>query len=132
MEIKFDPSRLNDFELAMISAEIKCCYHKIEVLNEIINNAGEAKGYTDIEKTTTPTANKSSQTSASFDNLPWKSYKTKQDADPNEAAWIFANAKGAENLLYTLKNNAGKTTIGSFEYQLQGAENQFIARKPVK
>ena len=38
VEIKFDPSKISDFELAMISAEVNCCYHRIEQLSEILNN----------------------------------------------------------------------------------------------
>lgn len=64
--------------------------------------------------------------------LPWKSYKTKQDAKENEAAWIFSNTAGAEALLATLKAKDGKARIGSADYQLQGKEKQFISRKPVK
>jgi cell division septation protein DedD len=67
-----------------------------------------------------------------FSRLPWKSYKTKEAAEPNEAAWIFSNANGAEALLATLKSKDWKATIGTFEYQLQGKDRQFIARKPVK
>jgi hypothetical protein len=64
--------------------------------------------------------------------LPWKSYKTKQDAKEDEAAWIFSNTAGAEVLLATLKAKNGNANIGSFDYQLQGKEKQFISRKPVK
>jgi hypothetical protein len=47
--------------------------------------------------------------------------------------WIFANTKGAEALLSTLKASSDrKVTPGSFEYMIQGEESQFIARKPVK
>ena len=51
VEIKFDPSKISDFELAMISAEVNCCYHRIEQLSEILNKAGEAKGYLEAGKT---------------------------------------------------------------------------------
>lgn len=67
---------------------------------------------------------------ADFSKLPWKSYKTKQDAKENEAGWIFSNTAGAEALLSTLKSKDGKTRIGNFGYQLQGAQKQFISRKP--
>lgn len=132
-EIKFDPSKISDFELAMISAEINCCYHRIEQLSEILNKTGEAKGYFDAGKAPPQSKNEPGQLPGTdFDKLPWKSYKTKQAAGPEEAAWIFSNAQGAEALLSTLKSKDGKTTIGTFEYQLQGPERQFIARKPVK
>jgi hypothetical protein len=132
MDVKFDSSKISDFELAMISVEINCCYHRIEQLNEILNRVGEVKGYLDPEKASHQTANEPNQATTDFDRLPWKSYKTKQDAKTDEAAWIFANTKGAETLLATLKSNNEKVQLGNFEYSIQGPERQFIARKPVK
>jgi hypothetical protein len=67
-----------------------------------------------------------------FSSLPWKSYKTKTDAKEGEAAWIFSNTAGAEALLATLKSKDGKARVGTYDYQLQGKEKQFISRKPVK
>ncbi len=67
-----------------------------------------------------------------YSKLPWKSYATKQPAKPDEAAWIFSNAQGAESLLATLKSKDGKATIGNWTYSLQGNERQFIARNPAK
>jgi hypothetical protein len=63
-------------------------------------------------------------------NFPWKSYKTKQPANPDEAAWIFSNIQGAETLLATLKTS-DKAVRGDFEYQLR-ANGKFIARKQLK
>jgi hypothetical protein len=127
-------STLNDFEIAWIKAEINCCYYRIEQLTEILNKDGEAKGYTNTTKTPPPnqTTNQPNQTTSDFDKLPWKSYKTKQDAKPDEAGWIFANTKGAETILETLKANDGKAKFGNFECYLQGENQTFIARKPVK
>jgi hypothetical protein len=68
---------------------------------------------------------------ADLAKLPWKSYQTKQDAKQDEAAWIFANTKGAEVLLADLKTR-NKVQIGSFEYTFSGKERQFISRKPLK
>jgi hypothetical protein len=101
------------------------------LLTEVLNKIEEAKRYADAGKASQPTANKPNQTETTFD-LPWKTYKDKQPAKHDEAGWIFSNNQGAETLLSTLKANNGKTTVGSFEYQLQGAEQQFIGRKPVK
>jgi hypothetical protein len=64
--------------------------------------------------------------------LPFISYKTKETAKEKEAGWIFANTKGAEALLATLKSKDGKARVGNFDYQLQGKEKQFISRKPMK
>jgi hypothetical protein len=69
--------------------------------------------------------------SENLKDLPWKSYQTKEAARPEEAAWIFANTKGAEALLAILKTK-DKSQIGTFEYSLSGAEKQFITRKPLK
>jgi hypothetical protein len=71
--------------------------------------------------------------SEDLSKLPWKSYKTKQDAKENEAAWIFSNCAGGEVLLATLKaKNDGKARIGTYDFQLQGNQKQFISRRPVK
>lgn len=69
--------------------------------------------------------------STDLSQLPWKSYKTKQAAAPDEAAWIFADTQGAESLHATLKTK-DRAQIGSFDYSLSGREKQFISRKPVK
>ena len=69
--------------------------------------------------------------SESLEGLPWRSYQTKQDAKPDEAAWIFANTKGAEALSAVLKTK-DKAQIGTFEYSRSGPEKQFISRKPLK
>jgi hypothetical protein len=132
MDVNFDSSKISDFELVMISVEINCCYHRIEQLNEVLNKVGEVKGYLDTGKTSHQTTNEPNQTTPDFANLPWRSYTTKQDAKPDEAGWIFGVTKGAESLLSTLKSNNGKVTIGAFDYIIQGAEHQFIARKPIK
>lgn len=126
-----DPSKINDFEIAMLTLELNSCYHRIQLISELLTKIGEAKGITDNEnQQTKPSANQLPGTD--LDKLPWKSYQTKQTAKPDEAAWIFSNAQGAEALLATLKSKDGSAKIGNFEYQLQGAERQFIARKPVK
>ena len=130
---KIDCSKLSDFEILVLVTRRNVCQYEVEQTDEILNKIGEAKGLSDAGKTPTPTKNEPSQLPGTdFDKFPWKSYKTKQVAGPDEAAWIFSNAEGAEALLSTLKSKDGKAKIGSFEYQLQGAERQFIARKPVK
>ena len=68
--------------------------------------------------------------------LPWKTYKTKEPAKPDEAGWIFRNTQGAEALADLIEKQ-GKGThvlIGSqkFECSFSGSEKQFIGRKPVK
>lgn len=129
---KIDYSKLSDFEISMLVIERNSCQHKVELIDEFLIKIGEAKEYSEAAKTSPPEQNESSQLPGkNFDNLPWKSYKTKQAAGPNDAAWIFSNAKDAEALLSALKSQDGKAKIGSFEYQLQGTERQFIARKPV-
>ncbi len=129
-EHKIDLSKLNDFEISTLIIERNTCQHKAEQIDELLNKIGEAKGYTDA---TLPIKSEPSQLPGTdFDKLPWKSYRTKQAAGPNEAAWIFSNTKGDEALLAALKSKNGRVTIESFEYQLQGNAKQFVARNPIK
>jgi len=139
MNVTFDLSKTSDFEIANLIAKRDVLQYAIETIDQILNKIGEAKGLTDStnpphQPTNQPNQNvtKPTNTEPNFDHLPWKSYATKQNADPNESAWIFANTKGAETLLTTLKNNNDKTTIGTFKYSLQGTDPQFIARNPNK
>jgi len=61
---------------------------------------------------------------AELDKLPWKEYKP-----GHRNAWIFANTKGAENLLEAIKSaQNGKVEVGGFAYRLSGKELQFISR----
>jgi hypothetical protein len=110
------------------------------VIDQLLNKIGEAKGLVDTTKTPPhQTTNQSSQsvtepnqTTQDLDKLPWRSYKSKQAATPDESAWLFGNTKGAEKLLENLKANDGKVKLGTFEYSISGQEKQFIARNPVK
>ena len=131
-EHKIEFSKLTDYEISMLIIERNTCNYKAEQITELLNKIGESKGLTN-----TAPSNKKEQTqqypgSNDFNELPWKSYKTKEKAEPTEAGWIFSKTAGAEVLLSTIKNNGDRTQIGLFEYQLQGPERQFIARKPVK
>jgi hypothetical protein len=67
-----------------------------------------------------------------LDKLPWTAYKTKEPAKEGEAGWIFANTKGAEELVKTMQKCESKLELGAYEYRFSGKEKQFIARKPVK
>jgi hypothetical protein len=70
---------------------------------------------------------------AELAKLPWKSYQTKEAAKPGEAAWIFANVQGVEELAKALKKSSGeKLILGDQEYSFSGKEKQFISRKPAK
>lgn len=132
-ECKTDLSKLNGFEISMLTIERNTCAYKAQQITELLNKIGDTKGYSDADKTKSIINNESGQLPGpDFDKLYWKSYKTKQAAGPDEAAWIFSNTKGAEALLATLKAKDGKVTIGSFEYQLQGDARQFVARNPIK
>lgn len=132
-ENKVDLSKLNDVEISKLIIERNCANFRKEQFEELLNKIGDAKGYSDADKTKSIIHNESGQLQVpDFDKLSWKSYKTKQVAGPTEAAWIFVNTQGAEALLSTLKSKDGKAKIGNFEYQLQGSDHQFISRKPVK
>ncbi len=131
-ERKIDYSKLSDFEISILIAERNCAVYRKEQYDELLNKIAEAKGYSDTEKAD-PTKSESNQLPRiDFDKLPWKSYKTKQPASPEEAAWIFSNTQGAEALLSDVKSKDGQAKIKGFEYQLQGPQHQFISRKPVK
>ena len=68
-----------------------------------------------------------------LDKLPWKSYQTKQlTTNPKEAAWIWANARGAEALAEQMKQHNGKVSVSGMEYMFSGQTQQFISRKPSK
>ena len=130
-EHKIDFSKITDYEIQMLIIERNTCSYKVEQINELLNQIGESKGLN------TAQPNQKDQTKQAPDlknlnELPWKSYKTKEKADLNEAGWIFTKTAGAEGIAATLKTNDGKAKIGDFEYQLQGPERQFIARKPSK
>lgn len=124
----------SDYEISMLIIERDTCYTKAQAIDELLNRIGQAKGYQDAAEGTAKKPTSKPDTSGlpgtDVSKLPWKSYKTKQNATPEEAAWIFSNTQGAEALFATIKSNDGKKTIGNFEYQLQGPEKQFIARKP--
>lgn len=129
---KLDFSKLTDYEISMLIIERNSCNYKAEQITELLNKVGESKGLTDTASSNENEQAQKLSGSNDFNELPWKSYKTKEKAEPTEAGWIFSNATGAEALLATIKTNGGKAQIGDFEYQLQGPERQFIARKPIK
>lgn len=68
--------------------------------------------------------------------LPWKTYKRKEPAKENDAAWIFRNTPGAEALadLIEKHDNGVQVQIGphKFEVKFSGVQHQFIGRAPVK
>ncbi len=119
----------SDYEISMLIIERDACYTKAQAIDELLNKIGQAKGFADASKPTSK-PDTSGLPGIDLNKLPWKSYKTKQSATLEEAAWIFSNTKEAEALLATLKSHDGKTTIGNFEYTFSGNEKQFISRKP--
>ncbi len=123
-EHNIDYSKLTDFEVSLLIIERDSCHYKAQQITELLNKIGTSKG---ITNSMPPTAGETD-----FSDLPWKSYKTKETASTDEAAWIFSNQSNAKHLLTQLKSSGGKARIGDFEYQLQGKEGQFIARKPSK
>ena len=62
-----------------------------------------------------------------FNNLPWKNFKNDE-----EAAWIYANQKGAEQLVNRLKNAKGNTVFsGGYRFSLS-RDGRFVRRHPIK
>jgi len=129
-EADFDASHLTPCDIEKIKHKREMHQREVDYYQELLTAYGKAKGY--IDKNSDFEADKTPARNEVFDKLPWRSYVTKQAADPEESAWIFSNTKGAESLVSTLKAKDGKATIGRFEYQLQGTDQKFIARKPVK
>ena len=68
-----------------------------------------------------------------LDQLPWKSFKSKELCKPKEPGWTFKDADGAEKLV-NLLDPQGKTwnTIGDMQYRLSGRNLSLIQRRPVK
>ncbi len=129
-DANFDASDLTPCDIEKIKHKRGMHQREVDYYQELLTAYGKAKGY--IDKNSDFEADKNPARNEVFDKLPWRSYVTKQAADPEEAAWIFSNTQGAESLVSTLKAKDGKATIGRFEYQLQGPEQKFIARKPAK
>jgi len=62
-----------------------------------------------------------------FNNLPWKYFKEDQGD-----AWIYANQKGAEQLVERLKNAMGNTIYcKGYRYSLS-KDGKFVRRHPVR
>jgi len=131
-EHKIDFSKLTDYEISMLIIERNSCNYKAEQITELLNKVGESKGLTNTAPSNEKEQAQKLSGSNDFNELPWKSFKTKEKVEPTEVGWIFSKTAGADALLATIKTNGGKAQIGDFEYQLQGPERQFIARKPVK
>jgi hypothetical protein len=79
-----------------------------------------------------PTAGIPQIDTAELNMLPWTNYQTKQPAKEGQAGWIFANTKGAEELVKALNRSSDKKlVIGDCEYSFSGKE-KFVSRKPIK
>jgi hypothetical protein len=129
-----DLSKLTDFEISVLILERDVAQYRIERIDELLNKVGETKGF--AENITTEEKPAPQLDPDDLAGLPWKTYKTKEPAKPDEAGWIFRNIKGAEALADLIEKQ-GKGThvlIGSqkFEFSFSGADRQFIGRKPSK
>jgi hypothetical protein len=131
-EQKINLSKLTDYDISMLIIERNACNYKAEQITELLNKVGESKQLTNATQPNEKDQAQQLPGSNDLNELPWKSYKTKEKAEPTEAGWIFTKTAGANALLATIKTNGGKAQIGDFEYQLQRPEQQFIARKPIK
>jgi hypothetical protein len=129
-----EKTKLTDYEISMLLIERNTAQFRAEQIDELLNKIGEAKGYADAENQESVTEKKETSLPGSEDlsKLPWRSYKTKQDAKEEEAAWIFSDTHGAEALSATLRSKDGKATIGPNTYTLQGDKKQFISRRPAR
>jgi hypothetical protein len=130
-EYAIGSSKVTDFEVLMLIIERNASECKAHQITELLAKIGESKGLAEPPPST-ENENCQFHSQSEIAKLPWKSHRTKEVADSTEPAWIFSKITGAEALLVTLKTKDGKASIGNFEYQLQGTDRQFIARKPIK
>jgi hypothetical protein len=69
-----------------------------------------------------------------LESLPWKTYsKPSYNARPGQAAWIFANTQGAEELFMHLQmKGESQVTIGDRSYtcRISGVNGEWINRSP--
>jgi hypothetical protein len=88
-------------------------------------------------KPATPASPRSS--TGSFDDLPWKKYRSKENCEPGEAGWTFRyvydtnrTVPGAEVLVSQLDPEGKKwIRIGDMQYRLSGHGLSLIQRRPV-
>lgn len=96
------------------------------------NLCGLIEGWLSPHKPTTSTPKSTQLNSRELENLPWKTYKSKEDCKPDEAGWIFTNTQGAEALADLIKKQGKEAVvqIGAFKFDVKfsGAEKQFIGR----
>jgi hypothetical protein len=65
--------------------------------------------------------------SNAYKDLPWKNFK-----EGEEGAWIYADQKGAEQLVNRLKNANGNIIFsGGYRYSLS-RDGRFVRRHPIK
>jgi len=79
---------------------------------------------------------------ADIDALVWTTYKTKQKAEPGQAAWTFSDPERHDNpdhkrtvkeLVKAIKGSENQRfRIGDMEYSFSGNEKQFISRRPIR
>jgi len=79
---------------------------------------------------------------AEINALVWTTYKTKERAQPGQAAWCFADPERHDNpehrpivqeLVKAIEaSKDGKLELGDMVYTFSGSENQFISRRPLK
>lgn len=76
---------------------------------------------------------------ADLDELPWKTYKTKEPAEPGHSGWMRNPLKWdnfddpvAVDLAKALTRTGGKLELGEYVYRLSGKEKQFIGRRAIK
>ena len=77
-----------------------------------------------------------------INDLLWTTYKTKERAQPSQAAWTFSDParhgkredeRVVEELVKAIRASENeKLQLGDMEYSFSGAEKQFISRRPAK
>jgi hypothetical protein len=69
-----------------------------------------------------------------LNSLPWRSFEKKgEPAMVGEAGWVFADTKGAEDLVEAVKTSKKEVLrLKNFEYSFSGDESQFLNRRPLR
>lgn len=77
-----------------------------------------------------------------INDLVWTTYKTKEKAKPEQAAWTFRDATRHSNLdhrkivnelVKAIKASPNeRLQLGDMEFSFSGKEKQFISRRPVR
>jgi 16S rRNA C1402 N4-methylase RsmH len=88
-EHKVNLSKLTDYEISMLTIERNACNYKAEKITELLNKVGESKELTNIASSNEKEQAQQLPGSKDLNELPWKSYKTKEKAQKKKDLQYF-------------------------------------------